>query len=387
LEDLPPLEGRKVLVRVDFNVPLVQPDVAGASAEVGDDFRIRAALPTLEWLMERGASITACTHLGRPKGKVDPRFDVAPVRARLAELAPGVQLAENLRFDPGEEAGDPAFVERLVDGFDAYVNDAFGSSHRAHASIVGPPSRLPSAAGRLLAKEVEVLGGLLVDPALPFVAIVGGAKVADKLGVLRSLLERVDRLIVGGGMSYTFLVSKGHSVGDSILDPGSVEDCKALVEEAGERLLLPDDLVALGPGGSIGQGDDGSGEVSVLGTDLPEGWEGVDIGPHTARVFAEAITRARTLFWNGPVGAFEDDRFAAGTRAIADALTSSDAFSVVGGGDTVSALDHFGLADRVGFVSTGGGASLELLEHGDLPGLQALRRAANAPSSGRGGDT
>jgi len=381
LEDLPPIEGRRVLVRVDFNVPLVRHGDAG-EAEVGDDFRIRAALPTLEWLQSKGASVTACTHLGRPKGKVDPRFDVAPVRSRLAELASGVGLMANLRFDPGEESGDPAFVEKLVDGFDAYVNDAFGSSHRAHASIVGPPAHLPSAAGRLLAREVEVLGGLLAAPARPFVAVVGGAKVADKLGVLRSLLEKVDTLIVGGGMSYTFLAAQGHSVGRSLLDANSVGECRDLVEEAGSRLVLPTDLLALGPGGTIGQGSDGTGEASVVGADVPDEFEGVDMGPQTRDEFAQALKGARTVFWNGPVGAFEDDRFDGGTRVVAEALVGSGAFTVVGGGDTVAALDKFGLADRVSFVSTGGGASLELLEHGDLPGLEALRGAANAPGRG-----
>lgn len=379
LEDLPQLKGRNVLVRADFNVPLIRHE-DGGEAEVADDFRIRSALPTLEWLKDRGASVTACTHLGRPKGKVDPRFDVAPVRARLAELAPGVRLLENLRFDPGEESGDPRFVDKLVEGFDAYVNDAFGSSHRAHASIVGPPARLPSAAGRLLAREVEVLGGLLASPERPFVAVVGGAKVADKLGVLRSLLEKVDTLIVGGGMSYTFLASQGHPVGRSLLDRGSVAECKKLVEDAGARLVLPGDLVVLGPGGAIGQGDDGTGETEVVSLDVPEDFEGVDIGPRTREEFSQALKGARTVFWNGPVGAFEDDRFEFGTRTVADALVDSGAFTVVGGGDTVAALDKFGLAERVSFVSTGGGASLELLEHGDLPGLEALRAAVNAPA-------
>jgi phosphoglycerate kinase len=378
LEDLPPLEGLKVLVRVDFNVPLVV-QVDGGGVVVGDDFRIRAAMPTLNWLLNRGADVTACTHLGRPKGKVVQRFDVAPVRARLAELAPSVRLMQNLRFDPGEEACDEAFVERLVHGFDCYVNDAFGASHRSHASVVGPPSLLPSAAGRLLAREVEVLGGLLSGPVGPFVAVVGGAKVSDKLGVLRSLLAKVDRLIVGGGMAYTFLFAQGHHVGESLLDSKSVDDCKALIDEAGERLVLPTDIVALAPGGTVEHGAGGTGAWEVVGPDIPDGWEGVDMGPRTRRLFAGAIEDAKTVFWNGPAGAFEDERFSAGTRAIADAVIASGAFSVVGGGDTVAALDRFGLAHEVGFVSTGGGASLELLEHGDLPGLKALRCAPNAP--------
>ena len=381
LEDLPSVEGHRVLVRVDFNVPLSQPGWGG-QREVEDDFRIRAALPTLEWLTARGASVTACTHLGRPKGKPDTRFEVAPVRARLAKLAPGVGLLENLRFDPGEEAGDAQFVERLVDGFDAYVNDAFGASHRAHASIVGPPALLPSAAGRLLAREVEVLGGLLTGPARPFVAVVGGAKVADKLGVLRSLLQKVDTLVIGGGMAYTFLAAQGHSVGGSLLDAASLDKCRGMLAEFSDRVLLPMDLVVLAPAGTMGQGEAGTGECTVVGPDVPDDWKGVDIGPKSARTFAEVIASAKTVFWNGPMGVFEDDRFASGTRQVAEALTGSTAFSVVGGGETVSALDKLRLAGKIGFVSTGGGASLELLEHGDLPGLEALRKASNAPTGG-----
>ena len=243
LEDLPELGGRRVLVRVDFNVPLAQDPRGGVV--VTDDFRIRAALPTLSWLSERGAEVTACTHLGRPKGTVDPRFDVDPVRDRLAVLAPGVALLENLRFDPGEEANDPAFVDRLVAGFDVYVNDAFAASHRSHASIVGPPARLPSAAGRLLAREAEVLGALLVSPARPFVTLLGGSKVGDKLGVLQALLERADLVAVGGGMAFTFLAAQGHAVGASLLDAGRIDSCAKLLDQAGARIVLPTDIVAL----------------------------------------------------------------------------------------------------------------------------------------------
>jgi len=382
LEDLPPLEGRRVLLRVDFNVPLRR-DEDGTPTEVEDDFRMRAALPTMSWLVERGAAVTACTHLGRPKGKVDPRYDVALVRERLAELAPGVALLENLRFDPGEEDDDPAFVARLVEGFDCYVNDAFGSSHRSHASIVGPPATLPSAAGRLLEREVAMLGRLLADPERPFVAVVGGAKVADKLGVLRALLERVDRLVVGGAMAFTFLVARGQDPGASLLDVERVAECAALLADAGDRILLPDDVVALAPGGTIGP--DGDGEVAVVGADVPDRWQGLDIGPASAAAFASAVAEAATVFWNGPMGVFEDPRFAAGTRAVAEAVAACPGFTVVGGGDSAAALDKMGLADRVGFVSTGGGASLELLEHGDLPGLVALRDAPNAPGR-RGAD-
>lgn len=378
LEDLGDLDGKRVLVRVDFNVPLVQQDPAGPVV-IQDDFRIFAALPTLDWLQAQGAMVTACTHLGRPKGKPNPRFDVSPVRARLAQLAPGVELLENLRFDPGEEANDPAFVDRLVDGYDAYVNDAFGSSHRAHASIVGPPARLPSAAGRLLAREVEMLGRLLDGPERPFVAVVGGAKVTDKLGVLGALLERVDRVLVGGAMAFTFLSVEGHATGSSLLDLADADACRQLLAAAGDRLDLPSDVVALAPDGVIGPGASGSGATSVVGNELEDGWFGADIGPKTRTSFARTLGQARTIFWNGPLGAFEDQRFLAGTRAVAEAVATGSAFSVVGGGDTVAALDGLGLSQGVSFISTGGGASLELLEYGDLPGLRALRAAANAP--------
>ena len=380
LEDLPDVDGHRVLVRVDFNVPLGHGP--GGEVTVDDDFRIRAALPTLSWLSDRGAEVTTCTHLGRPKGTVDPRFDVAPVRARLAELAPGVAMLENLRFDPGEESNDPGFVDRLVAGFDAYVNDAFGASHRSHASIVGPPTRLPSAAGRLLAREVGTLGGLMVAPDRPFVAVVGGAKVGEKLGVLRALLERVDFLLVGGGMAFTFLAAQGHYVGASLLDAGRIDSCAKLLDEAGDRIVLPTDIVALEPGGTIGEGTSGWGQVRMVGVEIPRGWRGLDIGPETAGTFADVVERAGMVFWNGPMGAFEDERFAAGTRTMAREVAETKGFSIVGGGDSVSALEHLGLSGRVGFVSTGGGASLELIEHGDLPGLEALRHASNAPATG-----
>jgi phosphoglycerate kinase len=373
LEDLPDVSGRKVLVRADFNVPLRWPDGPDGPAVVADDFRIGAAMTTLDWLTGHGAEVTVCSHLGRPQGRADHRYDMAPVRRRLAELAPGVGLLDNLRFDPGEKANDPAFVDRLVAGFDCYVNDAFGVSHRAHASIVGPPARLPSAAGRLLAREVAAVGGLLTGPARPFLAVVGGAKVSDKLGVLRSLLHSVDRLIVGGGMAFTFLAARGHTVGDSLFDPSAVSTCRALLDEAGDRILLPCDVVVCRTVASGGE------ETCVVGPDVPDGATGLDIGPVSAGIFADVVADAGTVFWNGPMGVFEDPRFCAGTYAVAEAIASSAAFSVVGGGDSVAALDQLGLAGKVGFVSTGGGASLELLEYGDLPGLEALRRAPNAP--------
>jgi phosphoglycerate kinase len=299
-----------------------------------------------------------------------------PVRKLLAELASGVELLENLRFDPGEEANDPAFVDKLVDGHELYVNDAFGAAHRAHASIVGPPARLPSAAGRLLAREVEVLGGIREHPDRPFVAVLGGAKVSDKLNVIGALLEIVDALVIGGGMCFTFLAALGNTVGDSLFEPDHVDACRKLLE-AGKPIHLPSDIVALGPGGEIGNPAAG-GEVRQLGPSLPDGWKGLDIGPGSAAEFGDVIMDARTVFWNGPMGVFEDERFAAGTRAVAQAVVDTRAFTVVGGGDSAAALAHFGLDSGVDWVSTGGGASLELLELGDLPGLEALRGAPNA---------
>jgi phosphoglycerate kinase len=363
LEDLPDVTGRSVLLRADFNVPITD-------GKIDDDLRIRAALPTITWLQEHGAArITACSHLGRPKGKPDPRYSMAPVRERLNELAPEVELLENLRFDPGEEANDPAFVDKLIEGHDVYVDDAFGAAHRAHASIVGPPERgLPSAAGRLLAKEVEVLGGLLDDPARPFVAILGGSKVSDKLGVIEALLNRVDRLLVGGAMCFTFFKALDRPVGDSLLEEDQVETCRRLLDDHGDKLLLPEDVVGLGP----------NGEVRMVGQRVPEGWKGLDIGPGAAAAFGEVIGNARTVFWNGPMGVFEDPRFEAGTRAVAEACAETKAFTVVGGGDSAAALAKFRLDDDIDHVSTGGGASLEFLEQGDLPGLAALRKASNA---------
>jgi phosphoglycerate kinase len=360
LEDLQDPSGKKVLLRVDFNVPI-------SDGKIDDDMRIRAAMPTIEWLLEHGASIDACCHLGRPKGKRDEKFSLDPVRERLKELAPDVTLLENLRFDPGEEANDPDFVEKLIDGRDLYVNDAFGASHREHASIVGPPKKLPSAAGRLLAREVEVLGGLLEDPERPFVAVLGGAKVSDKLGVIKALLDKVDTLVIGGGMAYTFLKAQGHSVGDSLLQEDQVDNCKELLE-SDKRILLPTDAVALGP-------DD---QVETVGTDIEDGWKGVDIGPETVKLFSDALEDAGTILWNGPMGMFEDERFADGTKALAEAVAGAKGFTVVGGGDSAAALAKFGLDDKVDHMSTGGGASLELIEKGDLPGLEALRGAPNA---------
>ncbi len=370
LEDLGDVSGKSVLVRADFNVPL-------KDGVITDDLRIRAALPTLNWLTEHGASVTACTHLGRPKGEPDPKYSVDPVRARLSELAPDVTLLDNLRFDPGETSNDPAFVQQLIDGHDLYVNDAFGASHRAHASIVGPPQFLPSAAGRLLAKEVEVLLGIREQPSRPFVAITGGSKVSDKLGVLTALLETADSIIIGGGMCFTFFAAMGHQIGNSLCETDQIDTCKRLLDEHGNRLHLPSDVVGLGPGGKIGDPSAG-GEVRNFGRSLPDGWMGLDIGPGSAAEFGDIIAEARTILWNGPMGVFEDPRFEAGTRAVALAVAESRGFSVIGGGDSAAAVAQFGLADEVSHISTGGGASLELIEQGDLPGLDALRSASNA---------
>ena len=369
LEDLPDAGGSRVLVRCDFNVPLSD------KGEIEDDHRIRGALPTLQWLLEKGAHVTACSHLGRPKGKEDPKYSLDPVKARLHELLGNedVDVLPNLRFNPGEEDNDPAFVEDLCRGVDLYVNDAFGAAHRAHASIVGPPGKgIPSAAGRLLAKEVEVLGGLLDDPRRPFVAVLGGSKISGKLGVIKALLPKVDRILVGGGMCFTFFKAMGHDIGGSLVEEDMVETCRRLLDESGDKLLLPDDMVALSPEGKIGDPSAG-GEVRQVGRDVPDEWKGLDIGPGSAAAFADQLAEAGTVLWNGPMGVFEDERFAAGTKQVAEAMAETKGFTVVGGGDSASALAKFGLADGVDWVSTGGGASLELIEQGDLPGLSALR--------------
>ena len=369
LEDLPDPSGRSVLLRADFNVPIA------AGGTIDDDLRIRAALPTIQWLQDKGAKVTACSHLGRPKGKPDAKYSMEPVRRRLQELAPGVELLENLRFDAGEEGNDPAFVAKLVEGHDLYVNDAFGAAHRAHASIVGPPRTLPSAAGRLLAKEVEVLGKLLTDPAKPFVAVLGGSKVSDKLGVIEALLDKVDRILIGGGMCFTFFKAQGMQIGDSLLEEDQVENAKRLLDTG--KILLPEDVVGLSPEGVIGDPSKG-GDTRMFGRGLPDGWKGLDIGPGAAAAFGEVIDEARTILWNGPMGVFEDPRFEAGTRAVAEACAETRGFTIVGGGDSASALAKFRLDDDIDHVSTGGGASLELIEQGDLPGLEALRGASNA---------
>ena len=382
LEDLPKLRGRRVLLRADFNVPL-------RDGRVEDDLRIATVLPTLQWLHERGAAVVACGHLGRPKGRVDPAFSMAPVAARLGELlgrevalapqvvgataasmaasldAGDVMLLENLRFEPGETENDPALSVSLCTMVDAYVNEAFGASHRAHASIVGPPPILPSAGGRLLFREVEVLSALLGEPKQPFVGVLGGAKVSDKLGVIGALLDKCETILIGGAMAFTFLAAQGYDVGDSLLEPEWIGDCKALLESG--RVKVPVDVV-------IAQDISEDAETRIVGASrIPAGWKGLDVGPETAAIFSDEIAGAANVLWNGPMGVFEMAPFASGTRAVAEAVADCHGFTVIGGGDSAAAIRQFGLADRVDHVSTGGGASLELIEQGDLPGLAALR--------------
>ena len=369
LEDLGDVSGKRVFVRTDFNVPLDgDVDDSGDHRTITDDFRIRAALPTLEWLTERGASVVCGSHLGRPKGEPNPEYSMDPVRARLAELAPDVDLIENLRFDPGETGNADAFTAQLIDGVDLYVNDAFGASHRSHASIVGPPQTLASAMGRLLEKEVEVLLGIRDKPKRPFVAVLGGAKISDKLGVVEALLDVVDSLVIGGAMCFTFFTARGQQIGESLFETDQVGTCARILAEHSDKIHLPDDLT----------GVDANGNYATWGANVPDGGKGFDIGPGSAAAFSDVVLEARTVFWNGPMGMFEDDRFAAGTRTVAQAMADTKAFTVVGGGDSAAALAQFKLDDDVDHVSTGGGASLELLENGDLPGLAALRNAPNA---------
>ncbi|MFM8973882.1 MAG: phosphoglycerate kinase [Actinomycetota bacterium] len=387
LEEFPDLDGARVLVRAELNTPL-------ANGRVADDLRITTTLPTVEWLRGRGAAVVLAAHLGRPKGAPRAEFSLAPVAARIGELlgaevplapsAVGIDTAsmvasldagdlmvlENLRFHPGEEANDPAFATNLVAPFDLYVNEAFGASHRAHASIVGPPRVLPAAAGLQLRREVEVLGGLLDAPAHPFVAILGGSKVSDKLGVIDALLTKCDTILVGGAMAFTFLAAQGHPIGDSLLEPDRVDDCRRLL--ATGRVEIPVDVV-------IARDIAADAETRIVGAaSIPEGWKGLDVGPETAADFADRIAAARTVLWNGPMGVFEVAPFASGTRAVAEAVVDCPGFTVIGGGDSAAAARQMGLADRIDHVSTGGGASLELLELGDLPGLKALRLGRDA---------
>jgi len=383
-------EGRRVLVRDDFNVPLDD------SGRVADDLRVRAALPTLRHLLERGAKVICCSHLGRPKGRRVDRYSLEPVAAVLGErlgrevafvddvageeaagaaagLGPGrVLLLQNLRFEPGEEANDPAFAGRLAALAELYVDDAFGAAHRAHASVVGVAERLPAYAGFLLAGEVKALSRLLEGPPSPFVAVLGGSKVSDKLAVLSNLLQRVDTLVIGGGMCFTFLAARGHGVGDSLLEPEQVDAVRGLLaraEREGKRVLLPSDVVVADAFAEDAE------RRTVPASGIEQGWRGLDIGPETAAAFATAVRDAKTVFWNGPMGVFEWAPFAAGTREVAEAVASTGAYTVVGGGDSAAALAQFGLADKVDHLSTGGGASLELLEGRTLPGVAVIPSA------------
>jgi phosphoglycerate kinase len=382
--------GRRVLVRVDFNVPL------DGDGQISDDTRIRGSLPTIESLRERGARLILVSHLGRPKGKVVAELSLAPVAARLSELlgvqvklAPAVvgeavrELAENLadgevlllenvRFEPGEEANDPQLARELAELAELYVNDAFGVAHRAHASTAGVARLLPNAAGLLLEREVKTLQGILEDPERPLVAIVGGAKVADKIAVLDRFLDVADRILIGGAMCFPFLSARGHSVGDSLCAPEDVEHASTLLAQAAEpgaaELLLPVDLVI------ARELDLASPAQTIDSVDVPDGMMGLDIGPRTAAAYADRIAEAGTVFWNGPMGAFELEPFADGTLAVAQAVAQARGLTVVGGGDSAAALAHFGLADRVDHLSTGGGATLELVEGRSLPGVEALEQ-------------
>ena len=364
LEDLGDLTGKRVLVRADFNVPLAQ-------GKIRDDLRIKEALPTLSYLVNHGAKVTVCSHLGRPNGRPNQDFSLEPVKKRLQELLPEVSLRENLRFESGEENNDPDFVKQLIKDQDLFVNDAFGASHRNHASIVGPPLYLPSAAGRLLSKEVDVLLKLREKPRQPFVAILGGSKVSDKIGVIDALLRVVDKLVIGGGMCFTFLKAQGYGIGESLLEETQISYCRNLLN-SGAPISLPHDFTVLDSDGEIGNPSAG-GIVRQMGQNIPSGWMGLDIGPGSAAVFGDIISESKTVLWNGPMGVFEDERFSAGTKHIAQTMTENKScFTVVGGGDSAAAAKEFGFSHLMDHVSTGGGASLELIEKGDLPGIAAL---------------
>ena len=380
--------GKKILLRCDFNVP--QDKETGA---ITSDKRIVAALPTIRCLLEQKAAVIACSHLGKPKGEWKARLSLAPVAQRLSELlgqevifaqdivgedakakaaalqGGQIMLLENLRFDPREEKNDPEFAKELASMAELYVSDAFGTVHRAHASTAGVAAYLPAVSGLLVAKELEVMGGALNNPKRPFVAVLGGAKVSDKIGVINNLLDKADTVIIGGGMAYTFAKAQGGSIGKSLCENDKLDYALDMLEKArknGVQLLLPTDTVAA---------DDFSNDAhrQVVSTmAIPDGWEGMDIGPDTIKVFCDAVKGAGTVVWNGPMGVFEFDNFAAGTRAMAQALADSGAVTIVGGGDSAAAVEQMGFADRITHISTGGGASLEFLEGLELPGVACL---------------
>ena len=385
------VKGKKVLCRCDFNVP--QDKKTGA---ITDDKRIRAALPTLQYLLDQGAAVIACSHLGKPKGEVKPELSLAPVAKRLEELLgksvifagdvvgedakakaaalqPGqIMLLENLRFEKGEEKNDPAFAKALADlaGADGvYVSDAFGTVHRAHASTAGVADYLPAVSGFLIQKELEIIGGALANPKRPLVAILGGSKVSSKIGVINNLLEIADTIIIGGGMAYTFAVAQGGKVGDSLLEPDWVDYAKDMIKKAadkGVKLLLPIDTVAA-------DAFDANANTQIVPTTaIPDGWQGLDIGPKTIAAYCDAVKDAGTVIWNGPMGVFEFPAFAVGTKAIAQALSETNAITIVGGGDSAAAVEQLGYADKMTHISTGGGASLEFMEGKVLPGVACL---------------
>ncbi|MBS3909328.1 MAG: phosphoglycerate kinase [Actinobacteria bacterium] len=379
------VSGKRVLVRVDFNVPLRE-------GVVTDDSRIRAALPTIEYLVERGAKVILMSHLGRPKG-VDDALRLDAVAQELADmldkqvekadttvgddvveaidrLGPGgILLLENLRFNEGEKKNDPEFASRLGQLADVYVNDAFGASHRAHASIVGLSKHMPAVAGLLLEKEIDTLTAILKDPDRPLIAILGGSKVSDKIGVIEKFLDIVNALVIGGGMCFTFLKAKGYDIGNSLLEEDKLDFCRRIIERAAQKdipIYLPSDVV-------IAKEISPDAEARIAHVDaIPDGWMGLDIGPDSIAAYRGVIGKSRTLFWNGPMGVFEIEQFSRGTEEIASAIANSVATSIIGGGDSIAALKKFHLENKVTFVSTGGGASLELLEGKVLPGYEAL---------------
>ena len=389
IEDIE-VSGKKVLVRCDFNVPL-------KDGVITSDKRIVEALPTIKYLLSKDAKVILCSHMGKPKGQVNPKYTLAPVAAKLSELlGQNVALAaditgedakakaaalgegeamllENVRFDAREEKNDPEFARELADMAEVYVNDAFGTAHRAHATTAGVAAYLPAVCGYLIQKEIGIMGKALADPARPFVAILGGAKVSDKLNVINNLLTKVDTLIIGGGMAYTFLAAKGYCIGTSLFDESKVDYCREMMakaEEKGVKLLLPIDTVITK---SFPDPIDAEIEVqTVASNEIPADMMGLDIGEKTRELFADAAKNAKTVVWNGPMGVFENPILARGTISVAEALAESEAITIVGGGDSAAACEQLGFADRITHISTGGGASLEFLEGLELPGIACL---------------